>query len=172
LPHRSKPRSPEGLRKNLRLRDGRWYWHWDPAFMTAETDLELGAEKFEQAIRDLTIPVLLIRGKFSDVVSPKASSISWPRAPAPSSSSCPTPRTQRPATTRRFHRHRGDLRQARCQLTHDSECLLSFRVSAELLTPRLQRPVGETGIEDVGAPSLPPRSRSTGTPVIGDLPPR
>ena len=29
-----KPRSPEGLRKNLRLRDGRWYWHWDPAFMT------------------------------------------------------------------------------------------------------------------------------------------
>jgi pimeloyl-ACP methyl ester carboxylesterase len=71
LPHRSKPRSPEGLRKNLRLRDGRWYWHWDPAFMTADTDLELPVEKFEQATRDLTIPVLLIRGKFSDVVSPE-----------------------------------------------------------------------------------------------------
>ena len=28
LPYRSKPRSPEGLKKNLRLRDGRWYWHW------------------------------------------------------------------------------------------------------------------------------------------------
>ena len=25
LPHRAKPRSPEGLKKNLRLRDGRWY---------------------------------------------------------------------------------------------------------------------------------------------------
>ena len=34
LPHRTKPRSPEGLKKNLRLRDGRWYWHWDPAFLT------------------------------------------------------------------------------------------------------------------------------------------
>ena len=34
LPHRRKPRSPEGLKKNLRLRDGRWYWHWDPAFLT------------------------------------------------------------------------------------------------------------------------------------------
>ena len=35
LPYREKPRSPEGLRKNLRRRDGRWFWHWDPAFMTA-----------------------------------------------------------------------------------------------------------------------------------------
>ena len=34
LPHRTKPRSPEGLKKNLRHRDGRWYWHWDPAFLT------------------------------------------------------------------------------------------------------------------------------------------
>lgn len=31
LPHRDKPRSPEGLKRNLRLRDGRWHWHWDPA---------------------------------------------------------------------------------------------------------------------------------------------
>ena len=30
LPHRTKPRSPEGLKKNLRMRDGRWFWHWDP----------------------------------------------------------------------------------------------------------------------------------------------
>ena len=34
LPHRKKPRSPEGLKKNLRFRDGRWFWHWDPAFLT------------------------------------------------------------------------------------------------------------------------------------------
>jgi pimeloyl-ACP methyl ester carboxylesterase len=72
LPHRTRPRSPEGLKKNLRLRDGRWYWHWDPAFMTKPgDDPQLRTEKFEQAAADLTIPVLLIRGKLSDVVSPE-----------------------------------------------------------------------------------------------------
>ena len=72
LPYRDKPRSPEGLKKNLRLRDGRWYWHWDPAFMTKPgDDPELRTESFEQAARSLTIPVLLIRGKLSDVVSPE-----------------------------------------------------------------------------------------------------
>jgi pimeloyl-ACP methyl ester carboxylesterase len=72
LPYRTKPRSPEGLKKNLRLRDGRWYWHWDPAFMTAPgDDPELRTEHFEQAAMSLTIPVLLIRGKLSDVVSPE-----------------------------------------------------------------------------------------------------
>jgi pimeloyl-ACP methyl ester carboxylesterase len=71
LPHRKKPRSPEGLKKNLRLRDGRWYWHWDPAFMTKPgDDPQLRTEKFEQAAINLAIPVLLIRGKLSDVVSP------------------------------------------------------------------------------------------------------
>ena len=72
LPYRNKPRSPEGLKKNLRLRDGRWYWHWDPAFLTKPgDDPELRAETFEQAAIDLKIPVLLIRGKLSDVVSPE-----------------------------------------------------------------------------------------------------
>ncbi len=72
LPYRDKPRSPEGLKKNLRLRDGRWYWHWDPAFMTKPgDDPELRTESFEQAAKSLTIPVLLIRGKLSDVVSPE-----------------------------------------------------------------------------------------------------
>jgi pimeloyl-ACP methyl ester carboxylesterase len=72
LPHRSKPRSPEGLKKNLRLRDGRWYWHWDPAFMTAPgDDPELRTDNFERAAMDLKIPILLIRGKLSDVVSPE-----------------------------------------------------------------------------------------------------
>ncbi len=72
LPYRTKPRSPEGLKKNLRLRDGRWYWHWDPAFMTKPgDDPELRTEKFEHAAMSLTIPVLLIRGKLSDVVSPE-----------------------------------------------------------------------------------------------------
>ena len=72
LPHRKKPRSPEGLKKNLRLRDGRWYWHWDPAFMTKPgDDPQLRTGKFEQAAIDLRIPILLIRGKLSDVVTPE-----------------------------------------------------------------------------------------------------
>ncbi len=70
LPHRAKPRSPEGLKKNLRLRDGRWYWHWDPALMTKPgDDPALRTEKIEAAAMGLQIPILLIRGKLSDVVS-------------------------------------------------------------------------------------------------------
>ncbi|WP_087081808.1 alpha/beta fold hydrolase [Mycobacterium dioxanotrophicus] len=70
LPHRTKPRSPEGLKKNLRLRDGRWYWHWDPAFLTKpEDDPFMRVDKIERAAMALTIPILLIRGKLSDVVS-------------------------------------------------------------------------------------------------------
>jgi pimeloyl-ACP methyl ester carboxylesterase len=70
LPHRTKPRSPEGLKKNLRRRDGRWYWHWDPKFLTAPMDDPfVRVEKLERAAIDLTIPILLIRGKLSDVVS-------------------------------------------------------------------------------------------------------
>jgi pimeloyl-ACP methyl ester carboxylesterase len=70
LPYRTKPRSPEGLKKNLRRRDGRWFWHWDPAFLTAPTDDPfVRMERLEQAVMDLTIPILLIRGKLSDVVS-------------------------------------------------------------------------------------------------------
>ena len=70
LPYRSKPRSPEGLKKNLRLRDGRWYWHWDPKFLTAPLDDPfVRTEKLEKAAIALTIPILLIRGRLSDVVS-------------------------------------------------------------------------------------------------------
>ena len=33
-PHRPRPTNLEGLKKNLRHGDdGRWYWHWDPAFI-------------------------------------------------------------------------------------------------------------------------------------------
>ena len=73
LPHRSKPRSPEGLKKNLRQRHGRWYWHWDPAFLTKpQEDPFVRVELLEQAAMELTIPILLIRGKLSDVVSEEA----------------------------------------------------------------------------------------------------
>ncbi len=71
LPHRPRPRTTEGLRRNLRLReDGRWYWHWDPTMMSGGgEDVERHTELLEQAARQLRIPVLLVRGRLSDVVS-------------------------------------------------------------------------------------------------------
>ena len=70
LPHRKRPRSLDGLKKNLRERDGRWHWHWDPQFVTQTGDdpfMEI--EKLEREAMALRIPILLIRGKLSDVVS-------------------------------------------------------------------------------------------------------
>lgn len=71
LPHRRRPRNLEGLKKNLRHRDGRWHWHWDPAFVTSVSDDPFAdMDELERAAMGLTIPILLIRGKLSDVVSP------------------------------------------------------------------------------------------------------
>ena len=72
LPHRKRPRNLDGLKKNLRHRDGRWHWHWDPAFVTSVgNDPFVDVDRLEQAAIDLQIPILLIRGKLSDVVSPE-----------------------------------------------------------------------------------------------------
>ncbi|MGW0024651.1 alpha/beta fold hydrolase [Rhodococcus sp. NPDC003383] len=72
-PHRSRPPRLEGLRKNLRERDGRWYWHWDPRMLAHRTNLpEAAAEREARAraaARGVTVPTLLIRGAQSDVVS-------------------------------------------------------------------------------------------------------
>jgi pimeloyl-ACP methyl ester carboxylesterase len=69
LPHRRRPRSPEGLKKNLRHRDGRWHWHWDPAFVTRVGEQFVDVDVLERAALRLTVPILLVRGKLSDVVS-------------------------------------------------------------------------------------------------------
>ncbi len=74
LPHRPRPRSHEGLKRNLRLgADGRWRWHWDPRFMEGprsvdEHDSEREAE-FVASARRLRIPVMLVRGSSSELVS-------------------------------------------------------------------------------------------------------
>jgi len=67
-PVRRRSRDPEGLRKNVRQRaDGRWYWHWDPAFM--HIDDELDPDRLRIAASHVTIPTLVVRGAQSDVVS-------------------------------------------------------------------------------------------------------
>jgi pimeloyl-ACP methyl ester carboxylesterase len=70
-PHRSRPPTLEGLRKNVRLRDGRWFWHWDPARLQGGSQLSRfgGSERLSAAARTITVPTLLIRGKQSDIVS-------------------------------------------------------------------------------------------------------
>lgn len=72
LPHRQRPRNLEGLQKNLRHREGRWHWHWDPAFVTAAGDEPfVDPDELERLTTQLQIPILLVRGKLSDVVSPE-----------------------------------------------------------------------------------------------------
>jgi pimeloyl-ACP methyl ester carboxylesterase len=71
LPHRPRPRSHEGLKKNLRLHaDGRWRWHWDPRFI--EGSRPVGGSRSEEdlvrAARTVKQPTLLMRGASSEVV--------------------------------------------------------------------------------------------------------
>lgn len=71
-PVRKRPRNLEGLRKNVRQRDdGRWYWHWDPAFIRIDDEPQrrIDPERLGSAASRLAIPTLVVRGKQSDVVS-------------------------------------------------------------------------------------------------------
>jgi pimeloyl-ACP methyl ester carboxylesterase len=75
-PHRPRPTDLSGLSKNLRLgADGRWRWHWDPAFLDMRTGgasehaRELHHGELEAIARRLTLPTLLVRGKLSDLVT-------------------------------------------------------------------------------------------------------
>jgi pimeloyl-ACP methyl ester carboxylesterase len=75
LPHRRRPRNLDGLRKNLRRANGRWYWHWDPAFLREPTDQPvqrdplIDSARLGAAASSLRVPTLLVRGGESDVLS-------------------------------------------------------------------------------------------------------
>jgi pimeloyl-ACP methyl ester carboxylesterase len=72
LPHRQRPKDTSGLMRNLRLRDGRYFWHWDPAMLQMRRDSRRMAEKpnpLERAASAINIPTLLIRGSRSRIVS-------------------------------------------------------------------------------------------------------
>lgn len=69
-PHRTRPRTLDGLAKNVRLgTDGRYHWHWDPRFRLGHYDLEQRRARLEACSRSLTLPTLLVRGGLSDVLS-------------------------------------------------------------------------------------------------------
>lgn len=72
-PERPRPRDAGGLRRNLRQRaDGRWHWHWDPRILSDDRGPGLGEVVQRSAgalARHPGLPVLLVRGLASDVVS-------------------------------------------------------------------------------------------------------
>ncbi len=72
-PHRPRPKDISGLEKNLRRSEnGKYHWHWDPAFMASDPD---AADEFvneatlDAAAASLAVPTLLVRGKMSDLLS-------------------------------------------------------------------------------------------------------
>jgi pimeloyl-ACP methyl ester carboxylesterase len=73
LPHRKRPRSHDGLKKNLRLHpDGRWRWHWDPRILQGQDSFAQDHRVLEAALieaaKAITIPALLVRGGASELV--------------------------------------------------------------------------------------------------------
>ena len=75
LPHRPRPTDLSGLAKNLRRgEDGRYRWHWDPKFVTGVHGDRRRSEPedFEALCREIEIPVHLIRGRLSELVSLEA----------------------------------------------------------------------------------------------------
>lgn len=73
LPHRPRPRSHDGLKKNLRLHpDGRWRWHWDPRFLDGPRTINTGREELQDLLtecaRTIRVPALLVRGGSSELV--------------------------------------------------------------------------------------------------------
>jgi pimeloyl-ACP methyl ester carboxylesterase len=69
-PQRRRPRSLNGLAKNVRLgADGRYHWHWDPRFRTGPRNLEQRTARLEACAAALELPTLLVRGGLSDLLS-------------------------------------------------------------------------------------------------------
>ena len=72
LPHRPRPRSTAGLMKNLRpTADGRLRWHWDPRIVAPRDDWDIADlnARLHKAALALSMPVMLVRGTQSEIVS-------------------------------------------------------------------------------------------------------
>ena len=69
-PHRVRPRQLDGLAKNVRLApNGKYRWHWDPARRRSRDGMPAYRERLRQCADRLELPVLLVRGGLSDVLS-------------------------------------------------------------------------------------------------------
>jgi peroxiredoxin len=88
-PHRRRPTDLDGLKTNLRLRDGRWYWHWDPKFIdgsSAHPPIEVTEiDRLNAAVETILrngVPMLLVRGQMSDLVTKERADEFLARFPA------------------------------------------------------------------------------------------
>lgn len=81
LPHRPSRKASTGLAHYLRKKpDGRYYWHWDPAFIDGVMRrhsqegqaIDQGRSELSNAAMSLSLPVHLVRGGSSDLVSLEA----------------------------------------------------------------------------------------------------
>ena len=86
LPHRKRPKSLDGLSKNLRIGDdGRYRWHWDPNFAAGEYSIDTGAEAHMVALDAnldrLECPALLVRGMQSELVGEEIARYTVARIP-------------------------------------------------------------------------------------------
>jgi len=74
-PHRPRPTDLAGLTANLRRDGDRWYWHWDPKFIHGIGHLAAELADHERLYRGVerivadAVPMLLVRGQMSDLVS-------------------------------------------------------------------------------------------------------
>lgn len=74
-PHRPRPTDLAGLKTNLRRIGDRWYWHWDPKFIHGIGSLSAELADYERLYRGVgrivsdSVPMLLVRGQMSDLVS-------------------------------------------------------------------------------------------------------
>lgn len=75
-PHRPRPADLNGLTSNLRRRGDRWYWHWDPQFISGpdhQGPMEIhDVDRLNAAVQTILdggVPMLLVRGQLSDLVS-------------------------------------------------------------------------------------------------------
>lgn len=69
LPHRPRRANTDGLKRNLRKRGGRWFWHWDPKLFDSLDAAGVQAQpRLEAAATALTVPTLLVRGALSELV--------------------------------------------------------------------------------------------------------
>ncbi len=88
-PNRRRPSDLDGLRANLRERDGRWFWHWDPKFIdgtSAHPPIEVTeVDRMNAAIETIlraAVPMLLVRGQMSDLVTTERAEEFLARFPA------------------------------------------------------------------------------------------
>ncbi|MEM8609888.1 MAG: alpha/beta hydrolase [Myxococcota bacterium] len=81
-PHRKRETNFAGLAKNLRFDGERYHWHWDPDMLEFWDPEGLGREDHDDDIIErrleaagrIEAPILLIRGRMSDVLSEEAAS--------------------------------------------------------------------------------------------------